>query len=142
QLRMNGGEGDECGGGDRQRAPAGRVGDAEQAQQAGDDQRGRPREMGDRQDRIPAADLRKVEVERLDPGAQEGWVAQGLGEKAGTRAQDDEYEGETAELRRQQAAAELVGGEYEGDRAGDAGQVIGGDQRYMKIGRASCRERG
>src|SRR6266702_462647 len=59
-----------------------------------------------------------------------GWIAVSARSAAEATATGRQA-GASAERSRQHAAAELVGGEPEGDGAGDAGQMIGGDQRPM-----------
>ena len=131
---MDGGEGEQSRRGQRDGTPGRPIGDLEEPEQAGDDERRRPGEVRDGDDRVPPAELGEVEVERLDLAAEDLRVARRLREEAGPGSQDDEDQAQIPELGWEQAPTETVDRQHERERARNPGQVIGGDQREMEQG--------
>ena len=100
-LRMNGGERGQRRRRQRQRPPARRLHDREQAEQGDDDQGRRPGEMGDGEDRVPAAQLGKMQIERFDAAAKYHGVGGRLRQETGAGAEDDQDQPEVGALGRQ-----------------------------------------
>ena len=105
---MDGGEREQRRRGQRQGAPAGSLRDLEQPQHAGEDERRRPGEVRDREDRVPAAELGKVEIERLHLAAEDVRVARRLCQEADARPQDDEDQAQISKLSREQPPTQPV----------------------------------